>query len=80
MSHDTSLDRFSTVAEFELLVGGITYPVAQAAPRFLILNKPANIPPGPATFIIRTEGEELRRNIEVLPSVESSTRVEISRE
>lgn len=79
MSHDTSIDRFSTIAKFELLVDGVTYAVAQVAPDFVILRTPSTIPAGPATLIIRTEGEELRRNIEVLPSVEFSTRVEISR-
>jgi hypothetical protein len=80
MSHDTSLDRFSTVAEFELLTKGTIYAVAQVAPGFLILDKPNGIPVGPATLIIRTEGEEIRRDVTVLSSAESSTRVEISRE
>lgn len=80
MSHDTSFDRYSTVAEFELLANGISYAVAQVAPQFLVLNKPTSIPPGKATLIIRTEGEEIRRDITVVSSEESSIRVEITRQ
>lgn len=80
MSHDTSLDRYSTVAEFELLANGTSYTVAQVAPQFLILDKPACIPQGLATLMIRTEGEEIRRDITIQSSAKSSTRVEISRE
>jgi hypothetical protein len=67
MSSDISVERFSTIADFELLAAGHSYQVAQVASHFLVLREAADIPPGEAELIIRVEGEELRRRI-VLPA------------
>ena len=81
MSSQTSVDRFSTVADFELLAAGRSYSVAQVAPEFLILEQAADIPPGPATLIIRAEGRELHRSLHLLDGASrSSTRVRIVRQ
>jgi hypothetical protein len=81
MSTDLSLDRHSSVADFELLAHNRSYDVAQVAPEFLILETPTEIPPGPATLVIRLEGEEIRRQL-TLPdgATCNSTRVRICRE
>jgi hypothetical protein len=80
MSSDTSIQRFSTVADFDLLINGRSYKVAQVAPDFLLLDKATAIPPGPGVLVIRVEGQEIRRAIE-LPSgaSEEADRVEIRR-
>lgn len=57
------MDRFSTVADFELLAGGKTYDVVQVASTFLILQTPQEIPPGDAELIIRVDGEVIHRQI-----------------
>jgi hypothetical protein len=80
MSSETSVDRFSTVAEFELLIAGRSYRVAQVAPDFLFLDTTAEIAPGPGVLVIRVDGQEIRREI-LLPlgSEAGSLRVQISR-
>jgi hypothetical protein len=80
MSSDTSVQRFSTVADFDLLINGQSYKVAQVAPDFLLLDKATAIPPGPAVLVIRVEGEEIRRAIELPAGASEETdRVEIRR-
>lgn len=81
MSTDLSLDRHSSVADFQLLVQGQSYDVVQVAPEFLILATPTEIPPGPAELVIRLEGRETRRRL-TLPDGASrgSARVGIRRE
>jgi hypothetical protein len=80
MSSDTSVQRFSTVADFDLLVNGRSYKVAQVAADFLLLDKATAIPPGPGVLVIRVEGEEIRRAIELpIGASEKTDRVEIRR-
>jgi hypothetical protein len=64
MASPVSIERFSTVAEVELVVGGKSYSVGQVAPAFIILKCAADIPAGAADLYIRIEGEEeLHRRI-----------------
>ena len=56
MSSDTSIERFSTVADFDLVVNGRSYKVAQVAPDFLLLDTATEIPPGHGVLVIRVEG------------------------
>lgn len=63
MTEQTSTNRYSTIADFELLANGQSYAVAQVAPIFLILDSPQQIPPGDAELIIRVEEEVIRRQI-----------------
>lgn len=75
MSTELSLDRYSRLADFELVVAGQSYPVAQAARDFILLDSPAAIPPGPAVLLIRVEGEEEnRREVQLLPGADGSDR------
>ncbi|MFQ5730419.1 MAG: hypothetical protein ACE5KM_00545 [Planctomycetaceae bacterium] len=70
-----STDRYSKLADFELVVAGQSYPVAQVARDFILLDSPTAIPPGPAALLIRVEGEEeIRREIEVLPGSDGESR------
>lgn len=80
MTKSTSPDRFSTVADFELVTGGQSYDVVQVASSFLILKTPQVIPPGDAELIIRVEDEVIRRKI-ALPegSTSEMRRVPIKR-
>jgi hypothetical protein len=81
MASETSVPRYSTVADFELLVDGRSYKVAQVAPDFLLLENPAEIAPGGAVLVIRVEGQEIRRQIN-LPTGASpkAVRVKIARQ
>jgi hypothetical protein len=80
MSSETSVDRFSTVAEFELLIADRSYRVAQVAPDFLILENAAEIAPSPGVVVIRVDKQEMRREILLPLGTETgSLRVQISR-
>jgi hypothetical protein len=80
MSTDLSVDRFSTVAAFELVADGRSYRVAQVARDFILLDRATPIPAGPAELIIRVDGEEIRRQIMIVSTGEpKSRRVEIAR-
>ena len=74
MATYTSADRFSTVADFELVTENRSYSVSQVAPTFIILDPPNDIPPGEAVLIIRVDGEELRREIQLPQGADRSSR------
>lgn len=58
------MERFSTVADVELIAAGKSYRVGQVAPAFIMLQCAAAIPAGDADLSIRVEGEEeLHRRI-----------------
>lgn len=62
------------------MINGRSYKVAQVARDFLLLDKPTAIPAGPGVLIIRVEGEEIRRTVELPAGAsEQSDRVEIRR-
>jgi hypothetical protein len=63
MQPSVDQERYSTVAEFELRVNGQSYSVVEVAPKFVTLERPAEIPPCDADLFIRVEGEELHRRI-----------------
>jgi hypothetical protein len=80
MVSDASVQRFSTVADFDLFINGRSYKVAQVAPGFLLLDKGTAIPPGPGVLVIRVEGQEIRRTIELpVGASEETDRIEIRR-
>lgn len=79
MSTKSLSGRLSTVAEFDLIVNDRTIPVAQVAPDFLLLDTPTVIPAGPATLVIRVDGEEQRRSIEIVDGGTPTTRLTIRR-
>lgn len=78
----TPVDRYSTVAEFELVVNQTRYDVEEVAPEFLTLATPADIPAGDADLYIRVEGEdELHRRIRLPQGASAdSPRVVIERD
>jgi hypothetical protein len=64
MASPVSIERFSTVAEVDLVVDGKRYSVGQVAPAFIILKRAADIRADDADLYIRVEGEEeLHRRI-----------------
>jgi hypothetical protein len=63
MAKQTSMDRFSTLADFELTANGQSYAVVQVAADFLILETPQHISPGDAMLIIRVDKEVIERRI-----------------
>ena len=63
-SATTPTERYSTVAEFELVVNQTSYDVEEVAPDFVTLARAADIPSCIADLYIRVEGEdELHRRI-----------------
>lgn len=74
MATETSVDRFSKVADFELIVGENSYSVWEVAPTFIVLDPPTDIPPGEAVLIIRVDGEEIRREIQLPQGADRSSR------
>lgn len=70
----TSVDRFSTVADFELVVGENSYSPSQISRDFIILDPPTDIPPGEAELIIRMDAQEKRRQIQLPQGANRSTR------
>lgn len=81
MSTHLSLGRRSSTAEFELIVDGHSYDVAQVAPEFLILDTAMEIPAGPAELVIRLDGRENRRQITLVDGADGiSTRIRIRRD
>ncbi len=48
--------RLSKIAELWLESGGQRYSLAEVAPEFVILRKPATVPSGPAILVIDIEG------------------------
>lgn len=58
MASPVSIERFSTIADVEMIAAGKRYRVGQVAPAFIILKCAADIPAGEADLYIRVEGEE----------------------
>lgn len=58
MASPVSIERFSTVADVELVAAGKSYRVGQMAPAFIVLKCAADIPAGDADLYIRVEGED----------------------
>lgn len=57
------MQRYSTIAEFELHADGRIFDVSQVAGDFIILARPAEIPPCEAHLLITVEGKCRRRRI-----------------
>jgi hypothetical protein len=48
----------SAIVKMHLLIGGITIPVAQLGPDFLLLDEPDDHPPGEASLVLRVDQTE----------------------
>ena len=80
MSIDLSLERYSSVADFELVAASRSFDVGQVAEHFIILETACEIPAGPTELFIRLEGRVIRREITLPDGADgTSTRVRISR-
>ena len=69
----------SADVRISLMFGGHSIPVAQLGPGFLLLDAPADHPPGPASILLRVDQSEQRWDVR-LPNGISATskRVAIS--
>lgn len=81
MSISTPVDRYSFVAEFELLAGNCSIELSQIAPAFVIPRRPQDVPTGPAKLITRySDRPDLQQPVEVLgPDPEHPERILIRR-
>lgn len=68
MLPETSVARYSSVVTLRLLAHGQVYPLAQAAPDFVILKTAVRIPPGSATIVVDVDGDERRWDVTLLGS------------
>jgi hypothetical protein len=50
----------SSRVAMQLLVNGAVLPIAQMGPDFLLLDKPADYPPGEATIVFSVDGSDRR--------------------
>jgi hypothetical protein len=50
----------SADVRISLMFGGHSIPVAQLGPDFLLLDAPADHPPGPASILLRVDQRHLR--------------------
>ena len=62
----------SADVRISLLFGGQCIPVAQLGPDFLLLDAPADHPPGPASIVLRVDESERRWDVR-LPAGISAT-------
>ena len=81
MAIETSAERYSFTATFELITGGRSIQLGQLAPEFVILDREEPVEPGPAELIIHySDRPALHRQIEVLsPDPERPERLRIRR-
>lgn len=80
MSESVEVERYSRVAEFELVANGRSYSPSHVSRDFIILDQPADIPPCDADLYIRVEGEEMHRRIRLPQGASADTdRVVIER-
>ena len=63
MPESVEVERYSTVADFELVANGRSYSPSHLSRDWIILIRPAEIPPCNADLYIRVEGEEMHRHI-----------------
>jgi hypothetical protein len=77
MTEQTSTNRYSTIADFELIANGDSYPLVEIGPDFVVLKVAHEIPPGEVELIIRVDGKVIRRQI-FLPNGASATSREVS--
>lgn len=67
MPNSSTPTRYTTIAEFELLIGEQSHRVSQIAPDYLILESPLALPMIPATLVIRVHGQEKRHKVTLHP-------------
>ena len=69
----------SAEVRISLMFSGHSIPVAQLGPDFLLLDAPADHPPGPASILLRVDQSERSWNVRLTNGISSdSKRVIIS--
>jgi len=80
MSPSLAIERFSTTAQFSLVVSGVSHRVVQVASSFIILDRPTAIRQGEADLIIEVDGERIHRRILLIgDSTANDPRIAIQR-
>jgi hypothetical protein len=62
----------------QLLADGISIPIAQMGPDFVLLRQPISLPPGDATLVFRVDQAEKRWLVHLPNGVAGSKRVVIA--
>jgi hypothetical protein len=69
----------SAQVNMRLLVNGLSLPVAQLGPDFILLDSPVNLPPTAASMVLQVDQNEERWNVHLPNGISaSSKRVEIT--
>jgi hypothetical protein len=63
MPQSVSTQRFSTVAEFELVVAGERHRLSQVSSTFIVFDKPTTLPATTADLYITVDGHPLHRQV-----------------
>jgi len=56
---------YSTTVRMHLIVGAQCFAVAQVGPDFMILETPVDLPPTQGELVVRIDGDEKRRSIDL---------------
>ena len=64
----------SADVRISLILNGDTIPVAQLGPGFLLLEKPIERPPGPASIILRVDQTEERWNVRLPDGISAGSK------
>lgn len=69
----------SAVVNMKLLINGLSLPVAQMGPDFVLLDEPVNHEPATATMVMQVDKSERRWNVHLPNGISAeSTRVQIA--
>jgi hypothetical protein len=64
----------SADVRISLMFRGHSIPVAQLGPGFLLLDAPADHPPGPASIVLRVDQSERRWDIRLCDGISSASK------
>lgn len=70
----TSHGGHSADVRISLMFRGHSIPVAQLGPGFLLLDAPADHPPGPASIVLRVDQSERRWDIRLPDGISASSK------
>jgi len=69
----------SAVVNMKLLINGLSLPVAQMGPDFVLLDEPVNHEPATAIMVMQVDSSERRWNVRLPDGISTkSTRVQIA--
>jgi hypothetical protein len=70
----TSHGGHSADVRISLMFGGHSIPVAQLGPDFLLLDAPADHPPGPASILLRVDQSEQRWDVRMPNGISAASK------